>query len=222
MKTKTYVSYLRVSTDKQGRSGLGLEAQREAVCAFAQGRQIEIVAEYVEVESGKKANRPQLAAALAHAKGCGATLLIAKLDRLARNVAVVSSLMEAGVEFTACDLPEASRLMIHIMAAFAEHEREMISARTKAALAAAKARGVKLGTYSAILAARRIEEATAYAEAVEIPVRDIIAAGARSVRDVAAGLNALGIPAREGGPWGPSSTYKLLHRLRLRSWLGIA
>ena len=128
--------------------------------------------------------------------------------------------MEAGVEFTACDMPEANRFVLHIMAAVAEYEREAISARTKAALAAAKARGVKLGTYSAILAARRIEEATSYAEAVEIPVRDIITAGARSVRDVATGLNALGIPAREGGLWAPSSTGKLLKRLGLQPWNG--
>ena len=114
--------------------------------------------------------------------------------------------MEAGVEFTACDLPEANRFILHIMAAVAEYEREAISARTKAALAAAKARGVKLGAHSQILAARRIEAAESYARSVENSVRDIINQGVRTVREVVAGLNARGVPARLGGTWYPSST----------------
>lgn len=139
-----FVSYLRVSTDKQGRSGLGLEAQRAAVAAHAAAGG-SIVAEFVEVESGRKNDRPQLAAALAACRTRRAVLLIAKLDRLARNVAFVSNLMEAGVEFIAADMPTVNRLTIHILAAVAEEEARMISARTKAALAAAKARGVVLG-----------------------------------------------------------------------------
>src|SRR5271155_3138 len=140
-----FVSYYRVSTAQQGASGLGLEAQREAVSRHVIGAQGVIVAEFQEVESGKKTDRPQIAAALAACRLRHACLVIAKLDRLARNVHFISSLMESGVDFVACDNPHATRLTIHILAAVAEHEREMISARTKAALAAAKARGVALG-----------------------------------------------------------------------------
>jgi len=140
-----WVSYLRVSTDKQGKSGLGLEAQRKAVADFLNGGRWELLQEFVEVESGKRNDRPQLAEALSICKKHKAKLVIAKLDRLARNVNFVSGLMETGVEFVAADMPFANKLTIHILAAVAEHEREAISARTKAALAAAKARGVKLG-----------------------------------------------------------------------------
>jgi DNA invertase Pin-like site-specific DNA recombinase len=140
-----FVSYLRVSTDKQGATGLGIEAQRKAVEDYLNGGRWTLVQEYVEVETGKRSDRPQLLAALAHAKAIGATLVIAKLDRLSRNVAFISNLMESGVEFVAADMPMANRLMVHVLAAVAEHEREMISQRTKAALAAAKAFGVKLG-----------------------------------------------------------------------------
>ena len=139
----SFVSYLRVSTRRQGESGLGLEAQRQAVFAYTNGGRL--LAEYLEVESGKRNDRPQLLAALAHAQATGATLIIAKPNRLARNVHFISGLMEAGVDFVAADLPSANRLTINVLAAVAEHEREMISARTKAALAAAKARGVRLG-----------------------------------------------------------------------------
>ena len=139
-----FVTYLRVSTECQGQSGLGLEAQRAAVAGHVLGRG-EVVAEFVEVESGKRADRPQLALALAEAKRAGAVLLIAKLDRLARNVAFIANLLESGVEVTAADMPEANRFLLHVMAAVVEQEGRAISDRTKAALAAAKARGVKLG-----------------------------------------------------------------------------
>jgi DNA invertase Pin-like site-specific DNA recombinase len=213
----TFVTYLRVSTHKQQESGLGLEAQREAVTAFAASRRSEIIAEYVEVESGGKSDRPALLAALAHAKRVKATLLIAKLDRLARSVAIVSSLMEAGVDFVAADMPEANKFVLHIIASVAEYEREQISARTKAALAAAKARGVKLGTYSAILAKRRIEEATSYASSVEFELKDVLASGARTLREIANGLNAQAVPTREGGMWWPSNTARLMSRLGIVS-----
>jgi len=144
-----FVAYFRVSTQKQGQSGLGLEAQKEVVRSHVNRRGETITAEFIEVESGKKADRPQLAAALALCKASGATLIIAKLDRLARNVAFVSNLMEAGVEFYACDLPQASRLTIHILAAVAENEAKAISDRTRAALAAKKAQGHKLGGFRA-------------------------------------------------------------------------
>jgi len=142
-----FVSYLRVSTQRQGKSGLGLEAQREAVLGFLNGGRWELVQEIVEIESGKRNDRPALARALSLCRVHGAKLLVAKLDRLARNVAFISALMEAGVEFEAVDLPQANRLTVHIMAAMAEHEACAISARTKAALGAAKARGTKLGGY---------------------------------------------------------------------------
>src|SRR5215204_4097354 len=140
-----FISYLRVSTDRQGRSGLGLEAQRKAVEDYLNGGHWRLAAEVVEIESGKRNDRPKLAEALRLCRLHGAVLIIAKLDRLARNVAFISNLMESGVEFTAVDFPQANRLTVHILAAVAEHEREMISQRTKAALAAAKARGKRLG-----------------------------------------------------------------------------
>jgi DNA invertase Pin-like site-specific DNA recombinase len=151
-----WVSYLRVSTDKQGESGLGIEAQRKAVETYLNGGSWTLAQEFVEVESGKRSNnRPQLAAALAACKKLKAKLVVAKLDRLARNVAFISKLMESGVEFVACDFPHANKLTIHILAAVAEHERELISSRTKAALAAAKERGKKLGGPKQALAAKR-------------------------------------------------------------------
>lgn len=141
-----FISYCRVSTEKQGQSKLGLEAQRTAVSDYARINGGEIARAYVEVESGKLADRPELAKAIAHAKRLKARLVIAKLDRLARNVAFVSALMEAGVDFVAVDNPHANRLTIHILAAVAEDEARRISERTKAALAAAKARGTALGS----------------------------------------------------------------------------
>ncbi|MFT5526704.1 MAG: DNA invertase Pin-like site-specific DNA recombinase [Pirellulaceae bacterium] len=140
--SRNLIAYFRVSTKKQERSGLGLEGQREAVTNFANGQ---VLAEYTETETGKRADRPELKRAIAHAKRADATLCIAKLDRLARNVHFVSGLMESGIEFVACDMPQANQFTIHILAAVAEHEAAQISERTKAALAAAKRRGVKLG-----------------------------------------------------------------------------
>src|SRR5215211_2274243 len=142
-----FVAYYRVSTAKQGASGLGLEAQQEAVRTYLNGGPWRLVAEVVEVESGKRNDRPKLAEALRLCRLHGATLIIAKLDRRARNVAFISNLMESGVEFTAVDFPQANRLTVHILAAVAEHEAKAISTRTKDALAAAKARGKKLGGF---------------------------------------------------------------------------
>src|SRR3954471_9889154 len=141
-----YVSYLRVSTDRQGRSGLGLEAQRAAVAAYLDGGNWSLLSEFVEVESGKRdTNRPELAKALHLAKITGAVLLIAKLDRLSRDAHFLLGLEKAGVDFVAVDMPAANRLTVGIMAMVADEERRAISARTKAALAAAKARGRQLG-----------------------------------------------------------------------------
>src|SRR4051795_11943834 len=145
MAQSKFVAYYRVSTARQGQSGLGLEAQRKAVTDFLDGGDWQLVAEAVEVESGKRSDRPKLQEALRLCRLHGATLIIAKLDRLARNVAFISNLMESGVDFVAVDFPQANRLTVHILAAVAEHEREMIATRTKAALAAAKAHGRRLG-----------------------------------------------------------------------------
>src|SRR5207248_11540648 len=159
-----FVAYYRVSTDRQGKSGLGLDAQREAVTSYLNGGSWQLVQEFVEVESGKRADRPQLAAALAACRKHKAKLVIAKLDRLSRNLPFVATLMESGVEFVAVDNPHANKLTIHILAAVAQHEREMISERTKAALAAARARGTQLGNpILAAAAKRRVASITANA-----------------------------------------------------------
>jgi len=145
MATGKFISYLRVSTDRQGRSGLGLDAQKKAIEDYLNGGNWKVLKEFVEVESGKSNERPQLKEALEACQRTGAMLLIAKLDRLSRNVAFIANLMDSGAEFVACDFPTANRLTLHIIAAMAEYEREMISKRTKDALQAAKARGKVLG-----------------------------------------------------------------------------
>lgn len=217
-----FVAYFRVSTQRQGASGLGLEAQRAAVEAFVAQRGGQVLAERVEVESGKRADRPQLAEALAEAKKLGAVLLIAKLDRLARNVHFISGLLEAGVEVQAVDMPEANRFLLHVMAAVAEHEAAAISARTKAALAAAKARGVKLGwsiperaeearTASAAAAERRVAEADKFAGQVG-PLAAALAAEGKSLRAIAAELNGRGIATPRGKEWQATSVKNLLAR----------
>ena len=144
MKTKI-VSYLRVSTARQGESGLGLDAQRAAVEAFCKRTSSTIAREFVEVESGRHDDRPKLAEALAFARRSKATLLVAKLDRLSRSVRFIASVMDSGVEFAAADMPDANRMLLHILAAIAEGEAKAISDRTKSALAAAKARGTNSG-----------------------------------------------------------------------------
>jgi DNA invertase Pin-like site-specific DNA recombinase len=189
-----FVAYIRVSTDRQAASGLGFEAQRAAIEQYAARQDREIIEIYVETESGKLKDRPQLNAALNHCRKVKATLLIAKLDRLARNVAFVSALMETGTEFVAVDAPFANRLMIHVLSAVAEWEREQISERTKAALAAAKARGVRLGTYGTVLGAKKREEADRFAEAVRPKFLAARYAGCVSLREYAAYLSATGTP----------------------------
>lgn len=206
-----YVAYYRVSTAKQGASGLGLEAQQAAVLAHCQG---EPLAAFTEVESGKRNDRPQLAAALALARREKATLVIAKLDRLARNVAFIANLMESGVEMVAVDMPTANRFTLHIMAAVAEQEAMAISDRTKAALAAAKARGVKLGNNNIAQHAKEARAAAdAYASSLCAALAEIRATGVLSVRETAAALNARGILTRTGGQWHPTSVQRLLVRL---------
>src|SRR6516165_8007669 len=192
--SRQFVAYYRVSTDRQGRSGLGLDAQREAVFRHLASQAGDLIGEFCEVESGRRSDRPQLAAAIAATKKARATLIIAKLDRLARNVHFVSGLMESGVDFIAADNPHANKLMVHLLAAFAEHEREQISQRTKDALAAAKARGVRLG----VNGTDRLAPAH-HAEAIQrahrlAPLLEGLKCAGLSVRQMAAELTARGIP----------------------------
>ena len=218
-----FVAYYRVSTKKQGRSGLGLDAQREAVTAYLASVQGSLVAEFTEVEHGtRKGNhRPQLAAALAACRVHGATLIIAKLDRLARNVAFVSNLMESNVDFCACDFPQANRLTIHILAAIAEHEAEMISTRTKAALAAAKRKGVVLGGdrgnchliyRKGAKVSAKVRSANAQRRATDLlPIIDAIRTdGAHSLRQIATALNQRGIPTARNGAWSAVQVMRVL------------
>lgn len=218
-----FVAYYRVSTRKQGKSGLGLEAQQESVRSYLNGGRWKMVAEFKETESGKRNDRPALAEALALCRVYGATLIIAKLDRLARNVSFISNLMDAGVEFVAVDMPTASRFTVHIMAAVAEQEAEMIAARTRAAMATAKARGTLLGRRDAAIAVHAERGAKASAEkrgataskraASLLPViRRIRAEGATSLRDIAAALNAEEIATPRGGEWSAVQVQRVLTR----------
>jgi DNA invertase Pin-like site-specific DNA recombinase len=197
-----YITYLRVSTQKQGQSGLGLEAQRAAVEAFARQHGGKIIEEYVEIESGKRSERPQLAIAMAVAKKANATLLIAKLDRLSRDVHFISGLMK-GADFLAVDQPFANQLTMHILAAVAEDEARRTSERTKAALKAARARGVKLGSPNAATTIATARDArTRYARTAAGPIKMVIAdiqsAGVISLSDIAKALQARGIRTPRG------------------------
>lgn len=220
-----FVSYLRVSTAKQGASGLGLEAQRAAVTDYLNGGRWEVIAEYVEVESGSNDDRPKLADALARCRLHNATLVIAKLDRLSRDAHFLLGLQKAGVRFVAADMPEANEMVVGIMAVVAQAERKMISARTKVALAAAKARGVKLGGNRGNLptvgdrgraasAAVRLARVGARVSDLQPILAEIRATGAESLRDIAQGLNARGIPTARGGAWSAVQVKRVLDRTR--------
>lgn len=210
-----FVGYFRVSTDRQGRSGLGLEAQREAVTGFISGRG-NLLAEYTEIESGGKNDRPALSDALAFCKKHKATLLIARLDRLARSVSFISNLMDSGADFVAVDMPEANRLTMHILAAVAEHEREAISIRTKAALKAAKARGVKLGNPNPRAAARAandavIVQANSFA-AVHAPLIQVLRDQGKTFTAIAEEMNMRQIPTARGGQWYAKTVQNIIKR----------
>ena len=216
-----FVSYLRVSTQRQGKSGLGLEAQRDAVAGYLNGGSWSLVSEIVEIESGKRSDRPELAKALSLCRLHRATLLVAKLDRLARNVAFISALMEAGVKFVAVDLPQANELTVHIMASMAEYEAKAISQRTKAALAAAKARGTVLGGLrwdltSVAAQGRKLalqtrqENAAKYRADILPVIQDKQAKGAVTLRQIADSLNADGTPAPRGGEWSAVQVQRIL------------
>jgi DNA invertase Pin-like site-specific DNA recombinase len=213
---RNFVAYYRVSTDRQGRSGLGLEAQRDSVRHHLLLENGSLVVEFVEVESGKRNDRPQLALALAAAKKAKATLIIAKLDRLARNVYFISGLMESGVDFVAADNPHANRLMIHMLAAFAEHEREQISNRTKGALAAAKARGTRLGRHGAeVLAPAHRQDALERAAKLAPVLAELSGAGLSAGR-IATELTRRGISTPRGGHWHAQTVLRVLKRIEAR------
>jgi DNA invertase Pin-like site-specific DNA recombinase len=213
-KPAAFVAYLRVSTVRQGESGLGLEAQRATVEAFARQHGGSIVASFVEVETGRQSDRPELAKALEAARKSKATLLIAKLDRLARNVAFIANLMDASVEFLACDQPFASRLTLHILAA--EDEARRISERTKAALRAARARGRKLGspvaakTVAKARAARSAYAAKTNATTLAV-IREVQGSGVQTLSGIAPALRARGIKTPAGRcEWQPVQVSRLL------------
>jgi len=222
MKHRKAVTYYRVSTSKQGKSGLGLQAQRHAVEQFLVAGGWQLVGEFVEVESGKVNQRPQLEAALAQCELTGATLIVAKLDRLSRNVAFLAALQDSGTKFVAADMPEANELTIHIMAAVAQAERKAISQRTREALAAAKARGVKLGGRRsntddlckgpAARAAKRSVLAQERAEKVGRQILALREQGHSSLRQLAAALTERGIMAPRGGSWSAAQVRTVLRR----------
>jgi len=214
-KRKNYIAYYRVSTQRQGRSGLGLEAQQRAVADYLPAG-TELVQSFTEVETGKGSNalnkRPVLCEALAYAKKNKATLIVAKLDRLARNVAFVSALMESKVPFVCADMPEANELTLHIIAAVAQYEARMISERTKAALLAAKARGVKLGNPNLHLNNDKAkEQAQAFANKLKDTLTGWKAQGLTQ-RAMVAQLNTLGVPTARGGTWSLVQLQRVLAR----------
>jgi DNA invertase Pin-like site-specific DNA recombinase len=228
--TRNVIAYYRVSTRKQGLSGLGLEGQQAAVADYASRNGTTVVYSYTEVESGKRKDRPELLKAIAHAKRNRATLVVAKLDRLARNVAFLSALMESGADFVACDNPHANRLTIHILAAVAEDEAKRISERTKAALQAAKARGTKLGSarpghwvgredkrLAGLVRARKagvetIKESAQAAYADLLPmVKELYATG-KTLQAIADTLNGQGHLTRRGKLWTPVQVMRVLRR----------
>lgn len=233
MPASRYIAYYRVSTARQGRSGLGLDAQRDAVRSHTTAMAAELLAEFTEVESGRRSDRNELAKALAACRVQRCSLIIAKLDRLSRNVAFVSALMESGVDFIACDMPAANRLTIHMLAAVAEHEARMISERTRVALAAAKRRGTLLGGFRGRCAtaadrkqaaAAKTNLANARASDLAGTIRTLHAEGITSCRAVAVRLTSMGIPTTgshdknghptgHGGSWHGSQVRRILARL---------
>ena len=222
-----FVAYYRVSTDKQGKSGLGLEAQREAVTNYLNGGSWTLVAEFTEVESGKHANREELKKAIAACKRQKANLVIAKLDRLSRNLAFIATLMESGVEFVAVDNPHANKLTIHILAAMAEHQRETISENTKAALAAAKRRGQRLGNPNLSEAAKRgvaqiRAKARRFAANVRPIIEEIMRAGFTSHNAIAGKLNERNVPTARGGKWTHMQVGAILHPFEASASVAVA
>lgn len=218
-------SYCRVSTARQGESGLGLEAQKAEIAAYAAANNATITGEFIEIESGKKDDRPELAKAIKHARLTGSRLVIARLNRLSRNAAFLLNLKESGVEFVAADMPNANSLTVGVMALVAQEEREAISRSTKAALAACKARGQRLGNPNGAAALRRAGKgntsavraikgkANAFAVDLADTLADVRAAGHTTLKAQARELNRRGIKTARGGRWHPSSVANLHKRL---------
>ena len=218
-----FIAYYRVSTDKQGKSGLGIEAQRAAVERYLNGGNWRIIAEFTEVESSKRSDRPQLDAALAAARARRVPVIVAKVDRFTRSVSFLSRLLDAGVDVRFADLPQIEgamgKFMLQQMVAIAELEAGLISARTKAALAEAKKRGVMLGGYQgrdftakdikASVATRQAQASQRAADLAPI-VKELQAAGAASLRAIGAGLNERNIPTARGGEWSAVQVMRLL------------
>lgn len=227
---KQVVAYYRVSTKKQGETGLGMEAQKAAVAQYCERNQCELLAEFTEVESGRNNARPNLAVAARFAKARKATLIVAKLDRLARNVAFISAMMESGVDFVACDIPVVNKLVLHILAAVAEHEVDCISDRVKVALQAAKARGTLLGSHrpghwdgheqarkegqakgSKVSAIRKINAAKdAYLDVM--PTIYQMHIDGQTLQSIADHLNGIGHTTVSGTRWRAITVSRVLHR----------
>mgnify|MGYP000900412493 FL=1 len=214
-----YIAYYRVSTAKQGKSGLGLEAQKKMVADFVAVNGGELVKEHVEIESGAKSERPELLAAIRHADLVGGKLLVGKLDRLSRDLHFILSLQKSKVDFVVCDLPGCDNFTINIYGALAQREREMIAVRTKAGLQARKARGEKMGTNN--LKPEMVAEASAKGVAVlkktaddfagrVRPVIEGLQARGMSLRGIAAELEKLGVKSARGGAWTPTAVKNIL------------
>jgi DNA invertase Pin-like site-specific DNA recombinase len=214
-KTARFIAYFRVSTARQGRSGLGLEAQQESVRQYLVSVGGVMVAQFTEVETGKRNARPELEKAKAACRKHKAKLVIAKLDRLSRNVAFLSAMMDGKVEFIACDNPHATRLTLHILGAVAEHEAETISQRTKAALQAAKRRGVVLGRNGAERLAPANRAAAMDRACTLKPILTELDSAGLSMRAIATNLTARGIPTAGGGKWHPQTVSRIIQRVGL-------
>lgn len=216
---KNVVAYYRVSTSKQGSSGLGIEAQRATVADYAQRAGAQVVAEFTEIESGKRNDRQELANAIEAAKNQNCTLVIAKLDRLARNAGFIFALRDAGIQFVACDIPEANTLTVGIFAVMAQHEAELISTRTRAALQAKKARGAKLGTPKNLTAAARAKGRAAHSRNAANNPNTKTARGyavllrnsGASLRQMAQTLNAEGFKTPRGGQFSAVQVARILN-----------
>jgi DNA invertase Pin-like site-specific DNA recombinase len=229
-----FVSYSRVSTIRQGISGLGLDAQKKAIADYLNGGSWELLAEFVEIESGKHDNRQELQKALHLCLMTGATLVIAKLDRLSRDLHFISSIQKSNIEFVACDMPAANRFTVHILAAVAEHERYMISQRTKAALKAAKVRGTKLGNHSNLSATALIEgrklgvisrtnKANDFASQIAPIIKDFQYQGL-TLAQIAAELNSRNILTSSGkiGRWSATTVRDVVIRLQTQTIVNVA
>lgn len=212
-----YLAYYRVSTNRQGQSGLGLEAQKKSVQHYLSQSGGQLLGEFTEVESGRKADRPLLAAALKACKKQDATLLIAKLDRLARNVHFISGLLKADIRFVAADMPNADRFMLHVYAAMAEEEARRISVRTKQALQAAKARGVILGKNGKKLARDNAEKANRFCLVAGRKIEKLRQREKMTFREIADHFNQTGVETPNGRRWHCSTVYNAHNRYKSHS-----